>query len=385
MKKKVFLLSNRMGRRIGTGFIRLQAGWMICLLLFILTGCAALPAPIEKESAVAPKNEPKKMVGVSPGAAFSGPVSADDKDRTGGREKDRIGTELEGAVKKLRENVAILKKKLDEEVTENEALFKKDPPEYKIRPGDVIEIIYHMLYEDNPTDYLLEVQDSVKVEFFNQPDLNRTVSIRSDGKITLPLVGDLPASGLTTNQLEAEIIKGYGKYLVSPIVTLYLERFNVKIDELKKAITTAPRGQSKISPVRPDGRTSFPFIGDVKVAGLTVEEVRRIINEKYRYYVRNLEITVVIERVVNPTIYVSGEVNSPGDLTITGPLYLSQVISRAKGLTPTSDGKRVMVIRRYGVSKPLIFNTDLDAVLLKGDISKDVDRRRSSNSEGSCS
>lgn len=108
------------------------------------------------------------------------------------------------------------------------------------------------------------------------------------------------------------------------------------------------------------------------MAGLTVEELRKVINEKYRQFVRNLEITVVIERVVNPTIFVMGEVNGPGDLVITGPLYLSQVVSRAKGLTPTADGKNVMVIRRFGVSKPVVFKADLDAVLTKGDISKDV-------------
>jgi protein involved in polysaccharide export with SLBB domain len=268
--------------------------------------------------------------------------------------------------------VVTLKRQLDEEVTNNIDLFKKDPPEYKIRSGDIIEIIYHMLYLENPADYLLEVQDSIKIEFFNQPDLNRTVNIRSDGKMTLPLVGDVMASGLSTTQLEQEVIRKYKQYLIDPYIAIYLEKFNVKIDEHKKAITTAPRGQSKISPVRPDGRTSFPFIGDIKVAGFTVEEVRKIINEKYRQFVRNLEITVVIERVVNPTIFVSGEVNGPGDLAITGPLFLSQVISRAKGLTPAADGKHVLIIRRFGVSKPVVFHADLNAVLVKGDISKDI-------------
>lgn len=312
------------------------------------------------------------MVAMPSGGQQSESVLISRGDSQGSDEKARIGSELEKAVAELKENVVTLKKKLDEEVVANEALFKKDPPEYKIRSGDVIEIIYHMMYEENPTEYLLEIQDSVKIEFFNQPDMNRTVNVRSDGKITLPLIGDIPAAGLSTTQLEQELIVRYKKYLIDPNIAIYLERFNVKIDELKKAITTAPRGQSKISPVRPDGRTSFPFIGDVKVAGLTVEEVRKVINEKYRSFVRNLEVTVVLERVVNPTIFVSGEVNGPGDLTITGPLYLSQVISRAKGLTPTAEGKHVLVIRRFGVSKPVVFYVDLDAVLIKGDISKDV-------------
>lgn len=344
------------------------------LFIFCLVGCTAPIVQGEKGSEGVARSEPQKKESVSPGGQGEdpGPMVMVKGERKGTEEKDRIGNELEQAVKELKENVATLKGQLDEEVAQNFALFKKDPPEYKIRPGDVIEIIYHMLYEENPAEYLLEVQDSIRIEFFTQPDLNRLVTVRSDGKLTLPLIGDIPASGLTTKQLEQELLKGYSKYLIDPNITIFLERFNVKIDELKKAITTAPRGQSKIAPVRPDGRTSFPFIGDVKVAGLTVEEVRKIINEKYRHYVRNLEVTVVIERVVNPTIFVSGEVNGPGELTITGPLYMSQVISRAKGLTPTANGKSVMVIRRFGVSKPVVFKADLDAVLIKGDISKDV-------------
>ncbi len=353
-----------------SGFVVVCA-W-VALMLILLTGCTIQVVQGEKPSKGEAKEVLPSKVAVMPKAQTpeAGLMAREDGKKTG--EKERIGNELEQAVKELRENVVNLKNKLDEEVAQNAALFKKDPPEYKIRSGDVIEIIYHMLYEENPAEYLLEIQDSIKIEFFNQPDLNRTVSLRSDGKITLPLVGDIHASGLTTSQLEQEIIKRYKQYLIEPLITVYLDRFNVKIDELKKAITTAPRGQSKISPVRPDGRTSFPFIGDIKVAGLTVEEVRKLINEKYRQYVRNLEITVVIERVVNPTIFVMGEVIGPGDLTITGPLFLSQVISRAKGLTPTADGKHVMVIRRFGVSKPVVFHADIDSVLLKGDISKDV-------------
>jgi polysaccharide export outer membrane protein len=344
------------------------------ILVFISTGCTIQVVQEDKKPVTqqAPKEE-KKGKAVHPVAQQSPDLRPWEQlqEKPKPRE-EKLGDELMEAVKKLKENVVTLKTKLDEEVTQNEALFKKEPPHYRVRPGDVIEIIYHILYEENPGDYLLEVQDSVKIEFFNQPDLNRTVSVRSDGKVTLPLVGDLPASGLTTAQLEKEIIQRYRKYIVDPLISIYLERFNVKIDELKKAITTAARGQSKIAPVRPDGRITFSFIGDVKVAGHTVPEIHKIVNEKYRPFVRNLEVTVVVERVVNPTIYVSGEVNSPGELTITGPLFLSQVISRAKGLTPLADSRHIMVIRRYGVEKPLVFGANVHDVLKKGDLVKDI-------------
>jgi polysaccharide export outer membrane protein len=365
----------RRGSEIGQKHSDIPVGifliFFFCLIGF--WGCTGVAVQVEKDSKeVMGKEEQTSKTPVPQKPRPSEHIMPPREERKAPADKEQMGREMERAVHEMRENVANLKKRLDDEVAENTATFKKETPEYKIRPGDVIEIIYHMLYEENPAEYLLEVQDSVKIEFFNQPELNRVVSVRSDGKITLPLVGDLSSAGLSTSQLEKEVINAYRRYLIDPIVTITLERFNVKIDELKKAITTAARGQSKISPVRPDGRTSFPFIGDIKVGGLTVNEVHKVVNEKYRQYVRNMEITVVVERVVNPTIFVMGEVNGPGDLVITGPLYLSQVISRAKGLTPTADGRNVMVIRRFGVSKPVVFKADLDAVLNKGDISKDV-------------
>jgi len=182
--------------------------------------------------------------------------------------KNKLGNELEEAVKKLRESILSVKKQLNKEVIKSFEKVKGKVPKYKIRPGDVLEIIYHTMYEENPATYILEIQDAVRVEFLNQPSLDRTVRIRTDGKITLPIIGDVRAAGLTTRQLKQELLKEYKKYLIDPIITIYLKEFNVKIRELKKAITTAPRGQSKIVPVRPDGYISLPYIGDIKVGGL---------------------------------------------------------------------------------------------------------------------
>ena len=56
---------------------------------------------------------------------------------------------------------------------------------------------------------------------------------------------------------------------------------NVKIKHLKTAITTAPRGQSRLVPIKPDGKISLPFIGDIMAAGKTTEELHADLNEAY--------------------------------------------------------------------------------------------------------
>ena len=202
-------------------------------------------------------------------------------------------------------------------------------------------------------------------------ELNRQVKIRSDGLISLPLVGDVKANGLTTDQLKKKLTGLYRRFVLAPKLTIYLTRFNVKIDELKRAITTAARGQSKIVPVRPDGRISLPIIGDVQAAGLTVQELRRDIMLKYTRLVRNLDVTVIVKQLTAPQVFVQGEVRTPGAFNITGPTPLSRVLSLARGVAPTGDPKNVLILRRYRANKPMALRINYGK-LLQGDVTKDI-------------
>jgi polysaccharide biosynthesis/export protein len=61
---------------------------------------------------------------------------------------------------------------------------------------------------------VLQPGDAVQVTFPGAPTLNRTVAIRRDGKISLELIGDIDAAGLTPNQLEKVLLDKYGPMLV---------------------------------------------------------------------------------------------------------------------------------------------------------------------------
>src|SRR5208282_1615111 len=58
------------------------------------------------------------------------------------------------------------------------------------------------------------------VNVWKEPDISRSVPVRSDGKISLPLVGELQASGQTPQQLEQEITKRLQNYISEPEVTV---------------------------------------------------------------------------------------------------------------------------------------------------------------------
>ncbi len=67
-------------------------------------------------------------------------------------------------------------------------------------------------------DYLIGKDDILNVQVWKEPELTRLVAVRSDGKISLPLVGDIQAAGLTTTQLNTELTKSLNNYMISAVV-----------------------------------------------------------------------------------------------------------------------------------------------------------------------
>jgi polysaccharide export outer membrane protein len=78
-----------------------------------------------------------------------------------------------------------------------------------------------------PQDYIIGSEDSVEVQVWKNPDLSRTVTVRPDGKISLPLIGDVQAAGQSAAQLTetvTEKLKAY--YKEPPQVTVIVTQVN---------------------------------------------------------------------------------------------------------------------------------------------------------------
>ena len=70
------------------------------------------------------------------------------------------------------------------------------------------------------SSYVIGANDVLAINVWKEPDISRSVPVRSDGKISLPLVGELQASGQTPRQLEQEITKRLQSYISEPEVTV---------------------------------------------------------------------------------------------------------------------------------------------------------------------
>lgn len=245
-------------------------------------------------------------------------------------------------------------------------------PEYRLGPGDVVELVYHVSHDKTPGDYRLEVQDRITVAFPFQPQFSSSVLVRNDGKISLPLVGDVPSYGKSTAELAADLNKRYGKYIVNPQINVTLEEFNVKIEELKRTITTAPRGQSKIAPVAPDGRISLPVIGNMQASGFSVRKLEEVVNAEYHKVAPNIKVTCILETIRNSRVYVFGEVNTPGAVDMQGRFDLPTVLALAGGHRPSANIAQIVVIRHEGLTRPMLFTVDVGKVLKGGEVYADL-------------
>lgn len=75
-------------------------------------------------------------------------------------------------------------------------------------------------------DYKIGPQDVVRIDVWKEPDISRTIPVRPDGKITLPLLNDVQAAGLTAMQLANSLHDSFSKFLTNPQVTVTVTEIN---------------------------------------------------------------------------------------------------------------------------------------------------------------
>ena len=75
-------------------------------------------------------------------------------------------------------------------------------------------------------NYVISPQDVLDISVWKEPDLSRSVPVRPDGKISLPLLNDVQAAGLTPAQLIAQITTGLNKFVTNPQVTVIVTQIS---------------------------------------------------------------------------------------------------------------------------------------------------------------
>lgn len=137
-------------------------------------------------------------------------------------------------------------------------------------------------------EYLIGPGDNLNILVWRNPEISMSVPVRPDGKITTPLVEDLPASGKTPSQLARNIEKALAKYIQDPIVTVIVTGFVGPYSEQIRVIGQAAKPQAL--PYR-DNMTLVDVL--IAVGGLTefadgngASIIRRVNGKQQQFTVR---------------------------------------------------------------------------------------------------
>lgn len=98
-------------------------------------------------------------------------------------------------------------------------------------------------------------------------------------------------------------------------------------------------------PVRPDGKISFPLVGEVKAAGLTASQLTELLTERLSRSVRSPNVSVVVREIKSLRVFFVGQVTRPGAYPIKPGTPVLQALTLAGGLTPGADLSAAYVVR----------------------------------------
>ncbi|MFN3190526.1 MAG: polysaccharide biosynthesis/export family protein [Aureliella sp.] len=226
----------------------------------------------------------------------------------------------------------------------------------RLRPGDQVRFQYILSREVNRDSYRLQVGDrlalsSITDETLRVGDVNQGTggtTIQPSGKIIVPLIGEQPAAGLTIMQLRSNLNIAYSEKIKNPAIDVIPLQTNTRLQDIRDAVDArgGQGGQSTLARVQPDGTVVLPRLGQVCVLGMTVSEVKREVNLRYREIVAGLEVEPQIEQLADHFVFVYGQVAQPGRFQLQGPTSVTQAIALAQGDILGANTRSVVIFRR---------------------------------------
>lgn len=225
--------------------------------------------------------------------------------------------------------------------------------EYRLRPGDQVQVTYLITRRQRHGAYRLAPGDEVLIESVADQDLNRGtmesgLQVQPDGTITVRLLGEVHAAGLSIQQLREVLDEQYGKYYEEPSIDVTPVKTNTLADDIRNAVG----GQSGFTQqatdvvVMPDGKIRLAGIGEVCVQGFTLNQLKREINLRYNEIVVGIEVEPTLVQQAPHFVHVLGQVEEPGRIQLEGPTTVLGAIASAGGHRIGGNLRQIVVFRR---------------------------------------
>lgn len=212
--------------------------------------------------------------------------------------------------------------------------------------------------------------DEVDLRIPDAPQFDHTARVRPDGRVAFPIIGTVRLQGRTSEDVQLELRDRLDAIAGEESSREYLLHAN---DEIEVKFPY----QSQLNEVvrlRPDGMVQLQMIGTVKAEGLSPEELKKILVERYARYLRRPDLAVIVKsfnsqsvRTVGGTgragmrgltpvlmvrsfqplqVFVGGEVSRPGTLAYRPGLSLLQAMIEVGGQLPSGELTELVILRR---------------------------------------
>ena len=123
--------------------------------------------------------------------------------------------------------------------------------------------------------------------------------------------------------------------------------------------------------IPPDGLISFPLLGEIKVAGIGITELRKTITSGLSNFLVEPYVSIGVLSIRSQKLYVLGEVEKPGVFQINSPINIIEAVSMAGGLTVDAQKNSLLLIRG-GLNSPQLTTINLKKTLEQGDLSENI-------------
>lgn len=229
--------------------------------------------------------------------------------------------------------------------------------EYRIRRGDKIQFTYSKFRDiPTPSDYVLGIGDELQITSLSDEKLKvgdlltgRGAAIITDGTIWLPLVGPVKAAGLTIEQLRRNLEVRYGEWLTEPAISIQPVKINTRADDILEPIDARQGitgGRAQILTVLEDGTVRMNRLGSVCVQGLTLDQIKREVNLRYRDLTAGIYIEPTVFETAPHFVYVYGQVVKSDRYPLTGPTTVTQALALAGGVLTRGNAREIVIFRR---------------------------------------
>ena len=124
--------------------------------------------------------------------------------------------------------------------------------------------------------------------------------------------------------------------------------------------------------IQPDGYVTLRAVGDMRAGGLTLPEIKKLVETKYGVIMKDPDVSIEIKDFEKPFFLAQGEVQKPGKYELRSDTKLSEAVAIAGGLSTSAKHSQVLLFRRNEGGQVDVKEIDLKKVLHGKDLSTDV-------------